>query len=803
MSVYNRGTNIIIQADPSFSVKQAIAAADTAVAAASGISTPYPTRAAFLAATIPPVVTRTSFFVGDQTYAVVRDAAGPIEQADGTRWAPDGPHYAEHFGAVGDGVDNCEGTNFCYDWLTDTSYAVGDRVQAPSNRRGYVCLAPHTSGDFAADLAAGRWRIGQFFGTDDRPAFEAALQAGYAVTLMAGKRYVWREPAGNPDSPGTPFIDLTANRPDIHIIGAPDAWILMDEDVDQRLADGNGTASFGIDTGVMEAPERGKYGVCRFENLNVRSRWSHYPGTNLDAGPNGSGFNWCRIEGYSLFEVSGGTYEDFRQKVSRNRHNAKVRITNTNGFRLAKGMWREVNSSDVIATGNHIDGSGDDCLDFIYVEADGSNPNQGPGSFLVMSGNIVKNSENMQSQGFSQVTICDNVLDRMVTDAISLTVGDVSANERPRTALKVTGNIITNTLMPWDNAEGEIGVSDENSSIIVRGARRTRATTDAYPGAYDATAGEFILPYAYLQSVKRSEIVSSAGGFLIEVCNNQILQTLPAGVNYADWGYGWMFSPSGFVNPVVSKANFLTAGVGLANDINGAKVTGNQTLGIKYPVRLRETNSLDVQRAFDNILVDGNICIDCVQGFSHSRAGGATTYRWGITVSNNIFDCDPFFQSPNRTTPSDGSWVSGVSSLTGECGIQARNLPNLKHFGNTFRNCYTPVFSNTVGSPARNNVSGQNTVECFPVARSYDAGNKGIAIPCSGADFAHIIVDCDPTSETYGNVLNAPESAHSSRPASGVYVQGWFSRDTSGANLGWVRLTTGSGHVLGTDWRAI
>lgn len=64
----------------------------------------YATRAAFIAATVPSDTQRTAFIVKGQSYAVIRDAAGPITQANGQRWRPDGDVTPQHFGAVGDGV---------------------------------------------------------------------------------------------------------------------------------------------------------------------------------------------------------------------------------------------------------------------------------------------------------------------------------------------------------------------------------------------------------------------------------------------------------------------------------------------------------------------------------------------------------------------------------------------------------------------------------------------------------------------------------------------------------------------------
>jgi hypothetical protein len=65
---------------------------------------PYATRAAFIAATVPDDTKRTAFIVNGQSYAVIRDAAGPIVQTNGQTWRPDGDITPQHFGAVGDGV---------------------------------------------------------------------------------------------------------------------------------------------------------------------------------------------------------------------------------------------------------------------------------------------------------------------------------------------------------------------------------------------------------------------------------------------------------------------------------------------------------------------------------------------------------------------------------------------------------------------------------------------------------------------------------------------------------------------------
>jgi len=66
--------------------------------------TPYASYADFIAETVSAPVLAASYQVGDATYQVVRDPSGPIQQANGQRWRPDGEPHPQHFGGAGDGV---------------------------------------------------------------------------------------------------------------------------------------------------------------------------------------------------------------------------------------------------------------------------------------------------------------------------------------------------------------------------------------------------------------------------------------------------------------------------------------------------------------------------------------------------------------------------------------------------------------------------------------------------------------------------------------------------------------------------
>ena len=73
-------------------------AAEAAADAALATGDPYENRSAFLAATVPAPVMAVSWRDGGQKFAVYRDVSGSIAQTNGTRWAPLGDVWVDHFG---------------------------------------------------------------------------------------------------------------------------------------------------------------------------------------------------------------------------------------------------------------------------------------------------------------------------------------------------------------------------------------------------------------------------------------------------------------------------------------------------------------------------------------------------------------------------------------------------------------------------------------------------------------------------------------------------------------------------------
>jgi hypothetical protein len=148
-----------------------------------------------------------------------------------------------------------------------------------------------------------------------------------------------------------------------------------------------------------------------------------------------------------------------------------------------------------------------------------------------------------------------------------------------------------------------------------------------------------------------------------------------------------------------------------------------------------------------------------------------------------------------------GAWTSdSTSAMRGLAMINAKGGSSI---GNHFRNCYAPYYDNADPQQA---LKRDNVIWCQPAADTFNAGNLGVAVPGLGGDEAqHVIIDGNPASATFGRVSNHCQREGSAVPSSGRYVKGHLVRNTDPASAiyGWRRLTTGTGHVAGTDWDVV
>jgi hypothetical protein len=413
-----------------------------------------------------------------------------------------------------------------------------------------------------------------------------------------------------------------------------------------------------------------------------------------------------------------------------------------------------------------------------------------PGSDVVVVGNILEGCQGIKALGGKSVVIAHNIIRRSIRNPIQIGLPSAGPEGRSQIfAINVSHNIITDTF-------GTLGT---NSCIrIYQSQGRNNPDGSSYPGLSST-------PYAYnyLNSLDQTKVILAQSS--IKISDNIISRTLPDGVQYSDWGYGQMFdriTPGLFSDPSISSSSFQTHGIQVSGASDNVQIVNNQIngMGLGMTAVLFEVGTTSNQVDFRNVLVSGNLISDCPGIGVGCPSLGSGPGAKQIIVTGNLFDLDPYFRSPSHNA--DNTWSTlSVSAIT---------LPGIHGIvvnGNTFKNC-----AQTGISLLRPEASA-NVVYADFVGISDHTGNKGVRELPSAATNMIMPIDGDPTSSTYGQILNSVFSRSPSIPESGRYLRGhrvWSDSPapvgTAGSRylvLGWMRLTTGDSHVLNTDWAEI
>ncbi len=233
--------------------------------------------------------------------------------------------------------------------------------------------------------------------------------------------------------------------------------------------------------------------------------------------------------------------------------------------------------------------------------------------------------------------------------------------------------------------------------------------------------------------------------------------------------------------------------------IRGVKIIGNYMQGRGVALELgNSTFDAGMIQFLENTVIDekyGGILID-----NNPAATKAI-----LDVEDNDFDLDPFFHSSGRGT--NGTWTSATAGPSALLSNETNASPgvSVKWKNNKVRNASEDMNIDPSVTPAASVIvdSEGNTDYMQPVTvGTFSASNKGIGLGhAAGTKF--VILDSDPTSATFGQVLFAPPQAVSSIPTTGWWAAGDFVSSLNPATsglLGYMRLTTGQTNVAGTDW---
>lgn len=454
-----------------------------------------------------------------------------------------------------------------------------------------------------------------------------------------------------------------------------------------------------------------------------------------------------------------------------------------------------------------------------------------------VSGNTCIDTKSIRALGGMNTVIVNNIMQRPKESAIIVGGRDVTEGMNDPGFVLVAGNIINDpisgVLIYAAGGSNTANNSEWNTGITLMARIAAAGAASAVPGQFDYTTMKWVLPETYYLSSMGSES-PSGGARGIHITDNQIQRTLPYTGNYSAWGFdGTVFTPTGWVDPDMSTAmrtgkgiNVRSNGTSVLFAFMGLCIADNRICGFNIPIDLSPARYL----AFTSI-IRNEITRYATSGLKLTSGNFGNSARLGVPqgsldIKGNRFDADPYLEHANRNT--NGTW----NSTDYPAGIECSNATGLDIQGNSFRNLVSPVtgrlrFMNNAADPSVNGtgVFRNNTFICQP-ATSWDdstigtADNAGVRFIMSPAENDFIIENSNPLSATYLQVIGSTGAKSApSIPSSGFYVRGTFVKNTtpgivyetitdSGGSTfvhkyvitGWIRLTTGTTNISGTDW---
>lgn len=453
---------------------------------------------------------------------------------------------------------------------------------------------------------------------------------------------------------------------------------------------------------------------------------------------------------------------------------------------IVRDGLRTVNSEAVIITGNILRRVTDDAIAVHSLDAASL-----PGAGVSITNNTLEACQGIKVLGAKFVLIKDNIIRRSLRNPIDVEMpGTGIEGNAQQFSIEISGNNISDTF----------GNSGTNYSIFLR------QNLASSPGGLSTfpSVNSVPYPYNYLNNLDSGTpvILRTTG---IRIANNTISRTLPDGVLYSSWGYGAMFDrlTANFISdPTVTSTYFQTHGLIVVAPIQSMQIHGNSIsgTGVGFAGIVFGIVGTANRQDFNNISVQSNTFMDCPTYGILINAAGSGTGAKQIVLQNNTFDLDPFFR--NSAHNSNNSWTG--SSTAPAISLGGTTIGVLTG-GNVFKNC----------SDTGLNVAGiveltPNIVYADFVATFDNIGNLGVRLLPPANMNLIVPINGDPTSASFGQIANDVLTRSPSIPTTGRYVQGHFvkaiSTTVSGSPgsqytiTGWLRLTTGNGHVLNTDW---
>lgn len=493
----------------------------------------------------------------------------------------------------------------------------------------------------------------------------------------------------------------------------------------------------------------------------------------------------------------------------------------------ARDGARAIGSRKVIVRGNTFYRVHDDCV-AVGMSGTVADPAE---MQAVVTGNNVIESQGFYFAGGHRITVTDNTFVRAYLRLISVnhsTFGPgTPEGDHPVFGINISGNVIIDPHMRtwlvagelnWQSAQGTPGLLTR--AIEVSGMASIPVGSKL-AGTVDGSS--IVQPYGsyYTNNTSTSAppVVPRDGGVVIS--NNVIKRTLRNdNVMYSSYGFGLPPTKYNALSKdlMVTPNTHQVAGVALSGYLGHIKVIGNHFEGIDYVCQYNEPSAdLEVLELLNNTCIDIR---KAVVGTVYQN-GTSTARIKSLITRGNLFDLDPYYiaatSSGTSSRRANGSFnitnISGDGYLVRALAAFAAPPDNVVIKGNTLKNLsYLAVdLSDTVTSGSRGPI---------PQAQIEDNemwfGTASTATAVGGSNNAcgigqvpvikmnrPIYYDADRTSGTFGQVQQSTSYSFGTAPTEGFYMKGhvvYRSNESTSTPYLYLRLTTGTSHVLGTDW---
>lgn len=514
-------------------------------------------------------------------------------------------------------------------------------------------------------------------------------------------------------------------------------------------------------------------------NYAENSQLTFFPGTGVEI----ASVSRCRFTGsrYMALIIS---------------YFAQATVTHCVFDTMVADACRITGSKSVLIANNQFKNIGDNAIAVHSLDTQAF-PGKGD---VVIADNICVDTAGISCLGAKKTTITGNTVTRPYTLGIQAGQTSLVATEGSTSvmSLVIANNTITDV---FKGTTFVVGGGNDGGYIKVEGITANNIGSGYVQGS-DGSGG-VIEPYPYLYTNNLTALTQNPGNYFILIEGNVCARTLEPTAAYSDYGFGPRIGRDGPVDPAITYASFNGQGsIRIRNTTTGLKISNNIVSGATdYGIYLQAATGLSNQ-SWNNVSIEHNT----IHNISTNATLNAGIYVLGkgvVSIHGNTLDLDPYHISPFRVA--NGKWDAGFASF----GALALSEVTARISDNIFRN----TGSISLLANPTTHLWENNTLMCNPVDYGGGADNIGIRYvnrPVATFDASLIVVDDDPSSATFNTTLNTCPLGANSIPTTGKYIQGYIVKKSDliitgpgGSQYvvnGWLRLTTGSNHVLNTDW---